>query len=426
MDQKLKFLLQWTTVIGIYLLIEWFYNQHLLALITYPEINTNQFETTEVFGKILAAFGINFVLKETIKYKGNVKFILGLILAYGGLTLLFNYFLDSAPNELRYTSYYSTAHRKDVIEKKDTDKLLNIQFKDWYSQPLMLASFYMTFDNNYWKKYEKDIQNNAKNKSREITLDKEKYYQDYVRAENGRKQLEDGWEKYLQAQYKLSRYQNTRYESRARNVFIEKVGLEPGLKEPQFYKIKGKEYMKFLDTQFFEGSENANLKSIYGKDIPKYMTKVQFNRFLDSHIENANVKLAPKVEQIKRNEASRNSLAIILIPPISLVLSFLSIVLNVFFLILLWVDYFLIKSNSKRILILIPAVIMMLTGYLYLNFTPKETSYYSYWDRVEKTYSAANPTLSFFWGIALKGEKLICPSGEPNRYVTNFTEKVYK
>ena len=54
-------------------------HQHLLSLLSYPEINENQFEVTEIFGKLLADFGVNFVIKETINYKGKIIFFIGSI-----------------------------------------------------------------------------------------------------------------------------------------------------------------------------------------------------------------------------------------------------------------------------------------------------------------------------------------------------------
>lgn len=425
MDKRLKFLIEWSLAIGLYLTIEWFYNQHLLTLLTYPDINEDQFEATEVFGKLLAAFGINFVIKELFNYKGKFFFFIGVGIAYGLLTIAFNYFLDNAPNDLRYTSYYSTMHRKDVINKKDADKILDVKSNEWFSEPMLLSTFFMTFENNYWKKYETDLQNKAKDKTNSIRLDKEKYYNDYVRAENGRKALEDGWQKYLLANYKYMRYKYTRYEERARSTFISKVGIEPDLTEPQFYKIRGKEYLKYLDTLFFEGSKDSHLESIYGKDIPKYMDRAQFYRYLDSNISNVNIKIAPKIEEIKGNENSRNALAIILIPPISLVLSFLSIVLNIFFLILLWVDYILVKNNLSRVYSIIPASFMIALGTTYYLNTPKITENFSYWNNVEVASSKKHNVLSFFWNFSLKGERLLCFGKAPNDYVVKFTEKIY-
>lgn len=425
MDKRLKFLLQWSLAISLYLVIEWFYNQHLLTLLSYPSINENQFETTEIFGKLLAAFGVNFVIKELTGYKGVLKFFIGVFVAYCGLTFMFNYFLDNAPADIRYTSYYATMHRKDVIEEKDNQKIAAVKINDWYTKPLLLSSFFMTFENGYWKKYEVDTQDKAKKKTDSVQLDRNKYYEKYRQAEAGRKALFDGWQSYQRAGYKYSRYKNTRYEERARKVFIEKVGLVPDLTEAQFYKLKGKAYNDYLETLFFEGNDEANLKPIYGKDIPQYMSKDGFNDYLDRNIKEVNVKLAPKINEIRANQNSRNALAVILIPPISLVLSFLSIVLNLFFLILLWIDYFLRKAKVSPYYAIAPAFVMIVAGTVFYIFTPKETEYYTYWNQVETASAKDHPVLSFFWNFSLKGEKLLCPKGAPNDKVVSFTEHIY-
>lgn len=424
-DPKLKFLIQWTLAVSIYLVVEWFYNQHLLELLTYPDINEDQFNVTEVFGKILAAFGINFVIKELFKYKGVIGFFIGVVLAYIGLTISFEYALYNAPKEYRYSTYYSSAFRSDVIKGKDKNNILNISDNTWYDKSILLSLFFVTIDQNDWKKYEEDNNKSAEKYLNQIKNDKASYWEKYQRAENGKKKLEDGWYKYLLAQYKYDRYKYGRYKDVAYKKFVEKVGLKPDLSEPLYYRAAGKEYMDFLDKKFFDGIEKAGIEPIYGRDIPRYMGKESFYRYLDTKVNITRTAVAPKIEEIRDNKLSKNTLATIIIPPISLTLSFLSIVLNIYFLLVLWLGYFFDKYKIKsRYFYLLSALIFIsMTAYFYLQ--PKSVSNYEYWSILEAKASEESPILSFFWDFMLKGEPILCPNESPNNQVVKFTKHYY-
>lgn len=425
MDKKLSFLIQWTLAIGIYLIVEWFYNQHLLVLLTYPVISEEQLSITEFFGKMLAAFGINFVIKELFNYKGKIYFAVGVVVAYGALSFLFNYMIDNAPDEFRYTSYYGSMYRKDVVLEKDQDKLLSVKENDWYTKPLLTSVFFMTFNEGDWKKYEKDAQQEIDKKANNILVDKGRLWQQYQRAEKGREALADGWAKYLNAQGKYNRYKYTRHRARAEKVFRERVGLPPDLSEREFYNIKGKEYLNFLNSKVFEGVQDANIAPIYGKDIPQMMSQKTFYYYVDQNVSRVSVGVAPKLKQIQSNKASRNTLAVILVPPISLVLSFLSIVVNIFFLVLMWFSYAFERYKKSQLWLAVPALIMMCYASLFFMSASRETSHFDAWDKLEQTAAKNHPVLSAFWNISLKGQKLLCPNDKPLESVVKFTERFY-
>lgn len=424
-DPKLKFLIQWSLAVSIYLVIEWFYNQHLLQLLTYPDINEDQFNVTEVFGKILAAFGINFVIKELFKYKGIVGFLVGVVVAYIGLTMSFEYALNNAPEEYRYSSYYSSAYRSDVVKGEDKNKILQINSDSWYTKPMLLSLFFTTIDTNDWKTYEEETQKTSNKYVNKISADKESYWAKYQRAENGRQRLQKGWNQYQLAQYKYNRYKYGRHKDIAYKKFIEKVGLKPDLNEPMYYRAAGKEYMVFLETKFFDGVEKAGISPIYGKDIPNYMNKAAFFNYLDTKVNMTRTAVAPKVSEIKRNRLSKNALATIIIPPISLTLSFLSIVLNTYFILVLWIGYFFEKYKIKKRYFygLSVFLFIIMTASFYL--APKSVSSFEYWALLEARASDESPVLSFFWDFMLKGETILCPTVSLNNQVVSFTKYFY-
>lgn len=425
MDQKLKFLLQWTAAIGTYLIIEWFYNQHLLVLLTYPTITEEQLAITEFFGKMLAAFGINFVIKELFNYKGKLKFAVGVLVAYGVLSAAFNYMIDSVQDEFRYTTYYGSMYRKDVVLEKDKDKILDVKINDWYTKPLLTSIFFMTFDADDWKKYEKDSRSSVDKKVNTINVDKNKYWQQYQRAEQGRAALAKGWSKYLDSQYKYDRYKYTRYRARAHKVFLEKVGLPPDLSENEFYQRRGKEYFDFLKSKVFEGVQDAQVAPIYGKDIPQYMSQKSFFNYVDRNVFRVAVSVAPKVSEIKLNKVSRNTVAVILVPPVSLTLSFLSITINIFFLILMWCSYGCEKLKRSGYWVAVPALIMVSFAATFFMNAEKETIDFPYWNRIEQRAAEKHPVLSTFWAVSLKGQRLLCPDEKPTESVVKFTERFY-
>ena len=77
----------WTFVILTYLFVEWVYNQHLLHLLQYPAITAQQFEWTEMFGKAIAAVGLNLVLAKCYRRPSILKFAVGAVFAYVGQSI---------------------------------------------------------------------------------------------------------------------------------------------------------------------------------------------------------------------------------------------------------------------------------------------------------------------------------------------------
>lgn len=192
-----------------------------------------------------------------------------------------------------------------------------------------------------------------------------------------------------------------------------------------YYRVPGKEYMDFLETKFFNGVEKAGISPIYGKDIPNYMNKSSFFNYLDAKVNTTITAVAPKVSEIRKNRLSKNALATIIMPPISLTLSFLSIVLNTYFILVLWIGYFFEKYKIEKRYFYSLSVFLFIIMAASFYLAPKSVSPFEYWALLEARASEESPVLSFFWDFMLKGEPILCPSDMPNNQVVSFTKHFY-
>lgn len=427
-QKRLYHLFFWTMLIVCYLFVEWIYNQHLLRVVTYSDISPDNFELTETFGKCIASFGLNLVIKEVFKYKGIIKFAVGLVIVYYLLTLAFNLAINSFSSEFKHSSYYSMMHRVDAINIKDKEKIFQMSNQEeWYVKPILISSFFMTLKSEHWKKYEEKITTNVNKEITSLNKNRNTHWNNYSRAENGRKKLEKGWNDYSAAMRKYEPYKRGRNANRAKKEFIRRVGLEPDMFRSEFYRKRGASYVKFLETKFFSGINELDIKPIYGRDIPNNMNKEQFFSYIDDNIRNIQNKAAPTQENIDSHDVVSDIVAVIVIPPISISLSLFSIILNIVFLGALWLS-FIASYLKKRIIsnLILISYFSLSIGFIFSYLYKKDSliNNYEYWKNLQTQFNSEHPILGIFWDISLKAEPIL--SFKENQYINGYTDLFYE
>ena len=412
-------LLLWTGVIITYLLVEWVYNQHLLEILLRENISSEQFERTEVFGKIIASLGINLFFIKIFHYSKKIFFI-GVVVSYFMLTTLFNYAINSFSDEFRYQSYYSMLYRADVIKGKD-NILPPVPY--WYEKSLLMSYFVFTLEGKEWKSYENSVKKPVVGKLKKLEEDKPRLWLKYTEITQLKKKLDSAHSKYMQGMARYGMYKNGRYEKSARKQFLKQSGgIPPDLTYDEFYQQVpgGKTYQQFLEKVFFEGA--GNIDPIYGRNIPLGLNKKEFNNYLDVHIEKIKVEMAPDLHQIRNNSQSENPVALLVIPPISIGLSLLSIILNVILLVGSWLYTIpLIQRNGKKFWI----IYLLLTSMVFYFLWNREQPISSHqWQKMESSYLKKYPILSYGWKFTMRFEPYICPP-EVSPLITKVTAVLY-
>ena len=423
-----KLPIRWTVIILAYLFAEWVYNQHLLQLLEYSSVTAQQFQWTEMFGKAIASVGFNLVLVKCYRNPGIIKFFLGVMLTYLALSWTFSSIIKSFPNDFRHSSYYGVIHRKAVVEGTDAEQILDFS-KDapWHVRALVLSQYYLTLQDKQWSEVELDLSKPLEKKVNAALKDKQGLWKKYVQAETARQYVEAGWEGYRGAMQKYARYRNdARYIAKARETFIARVGAPPDLTFEEFVQTKAKKYHAFLDTVVVEGSENLNVKTIRVRDIPLRMNETAFYHYLDDTTAGIRTAVAPRTQDIQNNVASKDAVALLVIPPVSIGLSLFSIMVNLIGLVCAWVAVFLPAGWIRRSACAFFCIVSFIGIAIVYSAQPHAVRADSYWTQLDKKFEASHPILWTAMSIPMHLESLLCITSKPVGWIGQGMSILYR
>lgn len=415
-----------TSVVFSYLFIEWLYNQHLLILLSYDYINPKDFQLTEILGKLIASFGLNLIINSAFKTFKLSRFFIGLFIGYIGLTFLFDYAVNAFPDDFRHSSYYAMIYRQDVVNKNDKLEILKFtDDKKWYEKSLVLSQFFYVLKDEQWQEFEKKIKAPVNEKIDKLNKNRTQYYKNYKKFNDSYNKIIHNWRLYSGANSQYNNYKSF-MKGDLRAKFIKKVGLPPDLSFEDFIKKSSPEYDKISNFILFEGSSEANITPIYLKDLPKEMNENDFNLYIDYEIKRITTQIAPEVKNIRGNKNSFDSLAILVIPPISICLSLFSIILNILILISKW-SY--VIFNLKRVNLTTYSTVIVLTFSILIfscaNLKKTLTETDVYWNNIREVNHKQYPILFSMLSIGLKLEPILCFTSEEPQLIKEFTDYFY-
>lgn len=427
MSTVYKNLLVSTSVVFCYLFVEWIYNQHLLVLLSYDYIDPDNFQFTEMFGKIIASFGLNLIVNSIFKHFSFSRFSIGLIIGYIGLTYLFDYAVNAFPDDFRYSSYYSMLYRKDVINGNDKSEILKFtENSSWYEKSLVVSQFVYVLKDEQWKEFEQKVKQPISEKVNKLNKNRHQYYKDYKKFDNSYEQIMNSWGKYSSAEANYMAYKGF-YKGDARKKFIQKVGLPPNLTLDEFIQKASPSYNKAANTTIFEGSVESGLSPIYVKNLPRKMNSQAFNDYIDNQIKRITTQVAPEIDNIRENKSSFDSLAILVIPPISICLSLFSIVINFLIIVAKW-TYYIFKVEKVNLTIYSSMFTLLSCAVIFImaSMTTTLTEEDAYWNKVRELNHEQHPVLLDIFTTSLKLEPILCLTKDEPEFIKSFTENIYK
>ncbi len=418
----------WTFVVLTYLFVEWVYNQHLLHLLEYPAVTAQQFEWTEMFGKTIAAVGLNLVLAKCYRRPTVLKFVLGVGLAYMALTWAFDRVIAAFPDEFRHSSYYAVMHRQSVVQEKDAKHILGFAHaQPWHARPLVLSQYYLTLQDNQWSELETRLRAPLDKKANAALKDKKALWKKYAMAEEGRQYVEGAWQGYREAMSKYNQYRNhPRYAQRARQTFLERVGAPPDLSREQFIEQKANKYHQYLNAVLVEGNTAAGIAAVRGKDIPLRMQEAAFYQYLDTMVSDIRTSVAPATSEIRSNASSLDAVALLVIPPLSLGLSLLSIAINLVGLACAWIAVLVPAGWGRRgACFLVCAVAVVGAGMAY-TMQPHGARIDAYWAQLDTRFEQSHPILWAAMSIPMRLEPFLCVTSKPVQWIGQGMAVLYK
>lgn len=417
----------WTVIILGYLFMEWVYNQHLLHLLEYPSVTAAQFEWTEMFGKAIASVGLNLVLAKCYRRSGIVKFAIGVVLAYLALSWLFDKVIESFPDEFRHSSYYGAMHRKTVVEGNDDGRILTFTKEQaWYVRPLVLSQYYLALQDRQWTSIESKLRKPLDSKFDSVAKNKTKLWSQYDQAEEIRQYVDVGWQGYKEAMSTYARYENDpRYSKKAYDTFVSRVGSKPGLTRDQFIKARIPKYHAYLETILVEGNTQLRIDTIRGKDLPLRMDEKAFYRYLDNTARNIRTTVAPTTKEILDNAASKDAVALLVIPPISMGLSLLSISINLVALACAWISVLIRRKWVGQLVCgFFVASALGAVSLVYMT-TSAVTQKDIYWAQLDASFELAHPVIWSAMSIPMRMEPYLCITAEPVGWIKEGMRRLY-
>lgn len=330
-----------------YVLCEIIYNLGLIEFLSSANTEISVYNNLEFFGKSLAAIGLSLIVVKLFSKWKPYAFLALVPLLFFVQTALFEHVVDSLPSEVKLSAYITGVYRNAALNNVIKDERLTND--DSYHKVLTAAIVAL---NN------KDKQNEEVRKTFALQVDNsivDAYYENYKMVNE---KVGSAWAVYSIESKKWSGY-NSHIQTRIDEKFVLKSGGIPrGLSKNEFtlqVANKSKSYRQYLEVVIVPGNETFDIQELKGKDIPFGMSKEEFTTFMNQKIEDIVSKTSITKENIEKLPHSKELISSVVIPPIAISLSLLSIVLNGSVLLL----------SFNRFLVVIPTILIGAVAFTY-------------------------------------------------------------
>lgn len=301
----------------LYLLLEVIYNIGLVEFLSSKNTEIQTFNMLENLGKFLSAVGITLLVLKFVKSKhlyvaAVLVPVLFMVESFG-----FNYLVNSLSPQNKLSAYYAGVYRNIVLNGSVPDDLLSsdsalarvtvasLRPASSQLEPVdrLLFSKVPVFQvEELYPTYEKLSQTIGP------------YYGVY--AVESRK-LEDV-PKFAMGE--------------VRRRFMEKSdGIEPGLSKQDFYKALSRKHAsvkKFTSQVFIEPNPKLGIVGVTGASLPLGMSKQDLDTYMKGQIVDAFNKSKFTTKNVDNLPHSFDLISSVVVPPIALILSMASIILN--------------------------------------------------------------------------------------------------
>lgn len=322
----------------LYLFLEITFNISLVDFSNSKNTEIARFDQLELLGRVLSSLGLSLFIVNLFKIK-HLVYNAGLIIIlsvgmYFTQNHFFNQLIDNMSPQAKVQAYslgvYRNLYINNEIPSNDGSVNIFINEDTTYNQVLnsMIGAVLLSDEMN--DKVEKHITNFF---DVNFSIPSEALYEFYDRLDalKNNTQTEELWKFYVIENKRFNNYQGffkNEYENRFKNA----IGMSPNLTKEEFLSfIQSQQKENFNLDELVVVPENKalGLKPLLVKDIPSYLNRDEWvnyvNKYIDKQIDH--VKL--NTYNIDNLPHSRAIIASVVIVPIAIVLSFLSIVLNI-------------------------------------------------------------------------------------------------
>lgn len=319
----------------LYIFLEISFNIGLVDFVNSKNTEIDRFEQLETLGRILSSLGLSIFLINIFKSR-KIFINLGLLIVfsfslYFTQNYVFNKIIDNMSDESKLQAYSLGVYRNLYIngEIKEEESRIFSDDSNIYNEVVnsMIGVVLLNPElNKNVKNYVSDFFEISLNIPKEDLND----IYEKVNSFQNNSQSEELWKFYTIENKRFNNY-NGFFKKEYEKRFIETLGISPNLSKSDFMlyiQSQQKDVYKIENIAIVPENEEIGLKALLLKDIPNYLNKEEWVSYVQSYIEKGieGIKLSP--ENINNLPHSRAVISSVVIVPIAIVLSLLSIILN--------------------------------------------------------------------------------------------------
>lgn len=312
----------------LYVFLEYTYNVGLVEFLSSKNTEASVYSHLESLGKGLSAIGLSlFIIKLFSKYK-VVAFIILAPLIFLSEGIIFDKIVDNLPSETKAQTYYLAVYRNAVLNGHiENQQIGNAPFnatqKVLIENILLIdkSSIKSSVDNFLYQKVDNSKIDEMFKLYSTVNSKVEPYYAQYAIASKKLKTMPSAM------------------QSVAIGVFTKRTqGIPPYLDLEGFEKELAKNnpsFNKYYNTVLIEKNDKLNIKEFKAGEIPLGLNQSQFNDYVIKLISSNVDKMKIKTTNVDYLPHAHDLIASVVIPPIAMSLSLLSLILNLVSLLML-------------------------------------------------------------------------------------------
>lgn len=342
MDKKINYMTYGSFIFSlVYIFLEITFNLGLVDFINSKNTELDVFHGLETLGRTLSSIGFALFLVKLLRHKLKklhfmtpvIMFILTGIIFYSAQTVIFNKIVDNLSNQQKFDSYSLGVYRNLSLNGQIKSSLFNNE-DPYYDQ--VINSMLVLVNNNAEtkNKINKDIENFFKIN---YEVDSTTLGSIFDKINNAKVSSTINLHDYYKRYYiESKRYENYHgfMKNKYKENFVKTIGIEPSLSEEEFVaafkeRQASKQTINWNDIVIVPENKQIHMTQLTLGQIPHNLTKEQWINFVNQHVNKSIDKLRFNAENVENFPHVKNIISSVIISPIAIILSLVSVLLNI-------------------------------------------------------------------------------------------------
>lgn len=322
----------------IYILLEITFNLGLVDFINAKNTEISTFNRLETLGRVLSSIGFALFLTKVLKpvsqkihrFLSPVIFCIVFGIFYVGETVVFDRIVDNLTPQQKFHAYTFGVYRNLELNHQIDSRILKSDDKTY---DLVVNSMLGILVN---KEETKELVQNETKKffTVEYHLDKTSLSEVYDKIQPltlNPEMLHDYYKRYVIESRRFENYHGA-FKNKYKENFTNTIGIEPSLDEDSFNEAMKQKHKPSIDLSsviIVPKNDKIKMSQLTLADIPEDLNKEEWIGYINNHVQSAINKTSLSTANIDNLPHSRNIISSVIITPIAIILSLISIMLNI-------------------------------------------------------------------------------------------------